>query len=874
MRWLLAIRVAVLTLFRTRAERELNEEFQFHLDRQIDEGLKAGLSAEEARYAAMRAMGAIEKSKEECRDLQRANLAAECLADLRYAGRAFRRNPGFALLAIGIMAVGIGANTAVFSVVNGVLLKPLPYPDADRIVILRTAILTRGESQTLVSMANFRDWRDGSTSFEVMSTYRPGENSVTTGDTAEYGRIAGVDGQFFRVFALPPIIGRTFTPEEIGPDAPPHVVISYSYWQNHFGGDPRVLEQTIRVGNRSRSIIGVMPAGFQFPSRTDVWLPQTTRSTSRTGHNFFAVGRLKPGVSLEQGRADLTAVAAGLEQQYPESNKGRGVIAVRLQDELVGNVRLTLYLLWGVVGLVLLIACANTATLLLGKASARTREVAVRSALGANRTRIVRQLITESLLLALVAGVSGLVLAYWGGKALLALTPADVVRFADTGIDVGVLAFTLGVSLFTSLLFGLVPAFHASRVDLIDALKQGGAGAVLGGRSLRTRGVLVVSEIALAVVLLTGAGLLMKSLMALHYVELGFEPANALVMKATGNRSSQENNTYFSELFARIAVLPGVVAVGATSVPPGDMSNAGTGSHFIDHLPAPSDRDRNGPFTVMTIVAPGTFAALGIPLKTGRDFNAGDLGAQPLVAVVNEALARRSFGGENPIGRTIFCQFDRSDPMTIVGVVGDVRQQNPAIEPAPECYMPYRQHQYNSNTLNVVIRTAGDPTALSGPVRRVAAEVSPEVPVSFTTLEAMVFDGVEVPRFRALIFGLFAALAVCLAMAGVYGVMAYAVEQRSREIGLRMALGADKASVLRLILGKSLVLAAIGLVLGLAGAAAATRLLETVLFQVRPIDLPVYLGVVALIGVVTLLAGYLPAWRAAVVNPVEVLKTD
>jgi putative ABC transport system permease protein len=873
MRWLMALRVAVRSLFRTRAERELNEEFQYHLDRQIEEGLRAGLSAEEARYAARRAMGAIEKNKEECRDLQRANLAAECLADLRYAGRAFRRRPGFALLAIGIMAVGIGANTAVFSVVNGVLLKPLPYPDADRIVILRTAILTRGESQTLVSIANFRDWRDRSTSFEAMASYRPGENSVTTGDTAEYGRIAGVDGQFFRVFGLQPIIGRTFTPEEIGPDAPPHVLISHSYWQSHFGGDPRVLEQTIRVGNRSRSIIGVMPAGFQFPGRTDVWLPQTTSSTSRTGHNFFAVGRLKPAVSLEQGRADLAAVAAGLEQQYPESNNGRGVIAVRLQDELVGNVRLTLYLLWGVVGLVLLIACANTATLLLGKASARTREVAVRSALGANRARIVRQLITESLLLALLAGVAGLVLAYWGGKALLALTPADVVRFADAGIDAGVLAFTLGVSLLTSLLFGLVPAFHASRVDLIEALK-GGTRTALGGRSIRTRGVLVVSEIALAVVLLTGAGLLMKSLMALHDVELGFQPSNALVMKATGNRSSQENNAYFGELFARIAMLPGVVAVGATSVPPGDMSNAGTGSHFIDHLPDPSDRDRNGPLTVMTIVAPGTFAALGIPLKTGRDFDAGDLGSRPLVAVVNEALARSSFGGENPIGRTIFCLFDRADPMTIVGVVGDVRQQNPAIAPAPECYMPYQQHQYNSNTLNVVIRTAGDPTALSGAVRQAAAEVSPEVPVSLTTLEALVFDGVEVPRFRALLFGLFAALAVGLAMAGVYGVMAYAVEQRSKEIGLRMALGANKTSVLRLILGQGLVLAAVGLVLGLGGAVAATRLLETMLFQVRPMDLPVYVGVIALIGVVTLVAGYLPAWRAAVVNPVEVLKTD
>ncbi|MGH9174158.1 MAG: FtsX-like permease family protein, partial [Vicinamibacterales bacterium] len=520
-----------------------------------------------------------------------------------------------------------------------------------------------------------------------------------------------------------------------------------------------------------------------------------------------------------------------------------------------------------------LIACANPATLLLGKATARTREVAVRAALGANRRRIIRQLITESLLLAVIAGASGLLLAYGGAKALLALTPADVVRLAPIGIDGGVLAFTLIASIATSLLFGLVPAVHASKVDLIDALKQGGARSVLGGPSIRTRGVLVVSEIALAVVLLTGAGLLMKSLMALHRVELGFQPANVLVMKATGVGARQDNDAFFGEILSRIAALPGVVAVGATSVPPGDLSNAGSGSHFVDRMPEQRDRAFE-PATLLTIIAPGSFTALGIPLKSGRDFNEGDSGDRPLVAIVNEALVRKSFAGRNPIGRTIFCTFDRPDGMTIVGVVGDVRQRNPAIDPMPECYMPYLQHSYNSNTLNVVIRTAGDPNALAGTVRRVAAELSPEVPVAFTTMEATVSERVEDPRFRALLFALFAGLAMGLAMTGVYGVMAYAVEQRSKEIGLRMALGADKGSVLRLILGEGFVLAAAGLVLGLAGAIAASRLLETVLFQVTPVDIQVYLGVIVMLAVGTLAAGYLPAWRAAVVDPVEVLKTE
>lgn len=872
-RRLTGLRVALRSLVRrTREEHELNEEIQYHLERQIAEGLKAGLSREEARYAALRAMGGIEKSKEECRDLRSGNFMSDLISDLRYAARALRGSPGFALLAIVIMAFGIGANTAVFSVVNAVLLKPLPYPGADRIVTLNTAFLTTGQSQGLVSIANFRDWRDQSSSFEPMSSYRGDEFPVTAGSVAEYGRTARVDAQFFRVFAVEPIIGRTFAPEEMVPGARA-VLISHGYWQSRFGGDAAVLERTLRLGNDPWPIVGVLPPEFRFPRETDLWFPQMTRSTSRTGHNLFAVGQLKPDVPLQQAQAELTAIAAGLEQQYPESNKGRGVTLTGLQDELVGDVRLTLYLLWGVVGVVLLIACANTATLLLSKATVRTREVAVRAALGASRRRIVRQLITESLLLGLVAGTAGLLLAYWGAKALVALAPADVVRLAGTGIDGGVLALTLAVSLATSVLFGLVPALHASKVDLIDALKQAGSRSVMSGRVIRTRGLLVVGEIALAVVLLTGAGLLLKSLVALRSVDLGFQPEHALVMKATGVRSMPENNAFFGEMFSRIAALPGVVAVGATSTPPGDLSIAGSGYFFVDRMPAQRDRALD-PNTLMTIVAPGTFAALGIPLRSGRDFNEGDAGDRPLVAIVNEALVRKGFAGEDPIGRTIFCPFDRSDGMTIVGVVGDVRQRNPAIAPGPECYMPYKQHNYNNNTLSVVTRTAGDPTALAGTVRRVAAEISPEVPVSFTTMEANVSKGVEDPRFRALLFGLFAGLAVCLAMAGVYGVMAYGVEQRSKEIGLRVALGASRGSVLRLILVQGFIFTAVGLALGLAAAAAATRVLANVLFQVQPIDAQVYLGVVVLLAAVTLLAGYLAARRATVMDPVEVLRAD
>jgi putative ABC transport system permease protein len=873
--WLSGLRVALRSVLRRKSvESELDEEIQYHLERQIAEGLKAGLTREDARYAALRSMGAIEKSKEECRDLRSGNFGADAARDLSYAARALSRSPGFTVMALGVMALGIGANTAVFSVVNAVLLKPLPYPEADRIVSLSTAVMTTGTRNPMVTIANFRDWRDQSASFEAMATYRGGEYPLTADGQAEYVRASIVDPEFFRVFGVAPVLGRTFAPEEMAPGRR-SVLISHGYWQRRFGGDPNVLQRAVHFGAGSDTspIVGVLPPGFQFPARTDLWLPETTRSTSRTSHSYFAVGRVEPGISIEQAQTELSAIAAGLEQQYPGSNKGRGIAMMRLQDELVGDLRLSLYLLWGVVGVVLLIACVNTATLLLARATAGSREIAVRAALGASRGRIVRQLLTESLLLGVLAGGAGILLAQWGTRWLMTVVPFDVVRSAGAPLDGGVLAFTLAASLATSLLFGLLPALQASKVDLIDTLKQAGARSVTGGRAARTFGLLVVSEIALAVLLLTGAGLLLKSLVALHNVDLGYRPENVLVMKATGRMSYRENNSFFREVIARIAALPGVVAVGATSNPPGDLSNSGDGSYFIDRIPATYDRNLQ-PQALYTVVTPGAFAAIGIPLKSGRDFSEGDTADRPLVAIVNEAIVRRSFGSENPIGRTIFCHFDRKEGMTIVGIVGDARQRDPALEPVPDCYMPYGQHQYNAGILHVVTRTAGDPAALAPAVRRVAAGISPDVPVSFKTMEEMVSRSNEDRRFPALLFAAFAALAVCLSMAGVYGVMAYSVEQRTREIGLRVALGASRSSVLRLILGQGLVLAVVGLTAGLAAAAAATRLLSTLLFEVQPIDAQVYLGVVVMLAAVTLIAGYLPARRATLVDPVEALKAE
>lgn len=870
MRWLLKIRMRLRTLLRRdRLDQELDEEFQFHIDNRMEQEIAAGASPAEARKIAIRAMDGLTRRKEECRDTLHMNAWEDILRDFRYALRSLRLNPGFAMLAILIMALGIGANSAVFSVVNAVLLKQLPYYQADRIVTLNTD--WGNDRMDLVTIADYRDWRTQNTSFEAMATYRGIEAPVSPGDTAEYAQAAVVDFDFFRVFGVQPVVGRTFTEEETRSGGGGTVVISYQYWQSRYRGENAVLGRTIRVRNQAWAIVGVMPAGFAFPGTTDVWIPQTTASQSRTGRNFFAAARLKPDVSMEQAQSEMRGIAARLEQQYPESNKGRSVQLSPLRDAIVGPIdRLTLYLLWGVVTLVLLIACANTATLLLGKAATRVREIAVRASLGASRRRIVRQLIVESLVLAIAAGGLGLIFAAWGAKALAALIPTGLPR--EAALDSGVLAFTSVVSLATSLLFGLVPALHATKIDLNDALKQASPRSVSG--TVRMRSTLVVSEIAIAVVLLAGAGLVLKSLFALRDVKLGFETQNVLVMRASGVASQTENNAYFREVLARFATVPGVAAVGATMTPPGVWSTPiGSGPYFIDRMPEQRG-DIQGPQALMTMMAPGTFAALGTPLIRGRDFSDADTSDKPLVAIVNEALSRQAFGSDDPIGRIIFCPFDKEEGMTIVGVVGDVRQLRPSDEPKPTCFMPYQQHFYNQATLSVVARTAGDPTALIGTLRKVAREVSPNVPVAFTTMEESFGENVAEPRFRALLFTAFAALAVCLAMTGVYGVIAFTVKQRTSEIGLRMALGADRGAVLRMVIRQGLVLTCIGVGLGLAVAVTGSRLLEAILYEVQPNDPWVYGLVAALLAVVTLAASYVPARRAAAINPITAIRQE
>ena len=877
MRFTTILRLRLRSLFsRETVEQELDEELRYHLARQIDENIAAGMTSERARYAALQSIKDIEQRKEECRDIRGLNIIDNTAQDFRYAIRGLRKDPGFAVLAVLVMALGIGANTAVFSVVNAVLLKPLGYRDPDRIVALSgTVSEARKGFQSQISIVDFEDWHDQSSSFEAMAYYTARETSVMTGPTAEYAQVGAVGPEFFRVFAVDPVIGRPFTLDETRPGSAGAVMISYAYWQSHFGGDARALSQSVRMFGRTVPVAGVLPPGFQFPGKTDLWIPTFARpGETRGGLNYLAAGRLKTGVSIEQAQAQINSITQSLEREYPLTNKGRAVVVSRLSDQLVGDVRPALYVLFAAVSIVLLISCANTATLLLSKATGRSREIAVRVALGASRRRIIRQLITESLLLAFLSGAMGLLIAYWGSLALVGLAPANLPRLSETSMDGRVLMFTFGISLATSLLFGLFPALYASKVDLNQTLKQVSGRSVVGGGLARIRSTLVVTEIALAVILVAGAGLLIKSFVALNTVAMGFHPERALVMRATVPTSTPEAaQRFFISVLPQIAALPGVSAAGAAMAPPGSLSSASYGAYFVDHMPDQPDII-SGPAAMKNIVAPGTFAALGIPLKDGRDFTDGDAPDQPLVAIVNEALVRESFRGQSPIGRKIFCPFDSSEGSTVIGVVGDTRQAGPEREPRPECYMTYRQHAFNGNTLSVIVRTAQDPVILAETLRRLARAQASEVPVKFTTMEAILADNVAAPRFRTLLFAAFAGLAICLAMAGIYGVMAFAVGKRSSEIGLRIALGASEGSILRSILGQGLLLASVGLALGLGAAVTGTRLLKSMLFQVQPNDPWVYLAVAVLLGAVTLIASYVPARRAAKTDPLTALRQE
>jgi putative ABC transport system permease protein len=803
------------------------------------------------------------------------------LQDLRYAIRAFLKKPASVVIVVFALAIGIGANTAIFSVVNAILLRPLPYKNPDRIIMVWMDNHKLAVDQDWHSYPNYVDYRDQNSTFEEIAAFN--DRSFNLTGTGEPVRVIGAwsTANLFAVLGADPIQGRTFSIEEEEPGKDMVAVISYGLWQRRFGGDANLVGQPINLNGVDRTVVGIMPASFAFPLKeTDVWVPlalSPQRKQARSAFSLKAVGRLKPGVTMQQARADMGAIADHLLEQYPQIMESYGVNLVPLHEQVTGKVRTALLVLLAAVAFVLLIACANVANLLLARAASREREIAIRTALGASRRRIVRQLLTESLLLALIGGVLGLLLAIWGLDVLVALSPANIPRLDQIGIDGRVLAFTLSVSLVTGIVFGLVPAMQASKPDLNESLKEGGRGTSGGIRGRRIRGLLVVAEIALSLVLLIGAGLLIKSFIQLQKFDLGFNPNNLLTMRVqlpgTKYREPAQVVNFFQQVFQHMEQVPGVQSVGAIS----DifLSDTPNSTNFtIEGRPLATGADSIE--VPLDAVTTDYFKVMGIPLLKGRVFDERDrIGSLP-VAIINDTFAKRFFAGEDPIGKR-YCygqpDGDQTRWLTIVGIVGDMRRTGFDKDVRPETFLA--QNQDPDNALTIVARTSGAPAGFADALRSEIWAVDKDQSVfNIKTMDATLADMTAQRRFNMLLLGIFAVVALILAAVGIYGVMSYSVTQRLHELGIRIALGASARDVLRLVVGQAMRLALIGIIAGMIAAFFLTHLMASLLYGVSATDPATFLLISSLLTGVSLVASFVPARRAMKVDPMVALRYE
>jgi putative ABC transport system permease protein len=877
--WFYTLPLRLRSLFRrSQVDQELTEELCYYLEQKTSQFIAAGMSADEARRAALLSMDGLEQRKEQCRDTHKVNWIQDFLQDFRCAARTLRKSPAFTAVAILTLALGIGANSAIFSVVDAILLRPLPYPQPDRLVRIWESSVRYDSSRNVVNPFNFLDWRDRSQSFESMAAI-----SGLMTNLSSHGQPVAVPGmqvspEFFSILRVAPFLGRAFTPADGVPGQDRSVILSYDLWHRQFGDDGSLVGQKIDVDGSPYEVIGVMPKGFSFPKmKAEVWTPLALERTDdyKGGRYLTVVARLKPGVSIAQAQQDMLRVTDFTAQARPDFNKNWSANVVPMLEDATHLVRRPLWVLLAAVGFLLLISCANVANLLLMRGTSRLRELAVRSSLGAARSRIIRQLFAESLLLSLAGMLVGLLFASLGLSALLALIPqsAPLPRSEPISIDARVLLFTFFASLFTAVLFGLIPAFRLSLIDLQNALKQGSLRSGVGGHQTLRR-IFVVAEVALALLLSVGAGLMLRSLARLTSVDPGFRPEHLLTMHVWTSPSRYSDNLKRSQYLDRILIelrgTPGVQAAGSVHFLP--LMDQISGSCFSPaDQPAPTPAE--SPSAQFLIISSGYFRTMGTALLAGRDFEPrDDFNASP-VLIVNHAFVDHFFPGQNVLGKQLNVCWTLTKPVQIVGVVADARQAGLDDAPEPTIFLSNSQAPMYFATL--VIRATSDPLQIARDAEAAVHRVDPDQAVSdIQTMETVFSNSVSGPRFQTVLLLVFAALAIALAMIGVYGVVSYSVSQRIAEIGIRVALGARSSDVFRLVLREAITLSAIALALGLLGSLALGHVLQSLLFEVTPTDPATLATVAAVVLAVSVLAAALPARRATTIDPLTALRYE
>jgi putative ABC transport system permease protein len=882
-------------------ERELDEEFRFHLAleaAQREHAARGRLSAHDAQYAALRRFGNLSYHKEEVRHMTGLGFADIARQDARFALRTFRRTVPFTAVAVLTLAIGIGANTAIFSAVDAMLLRPLPYREPERLMKVSLIVPPRGSNPVRDDMVwsypKFATFRDAQTVFSNVSLWTDIQGTVYTGGEAERVYYEYTDSQYFPTLGITPAFGRNFSAEEDrAPGGPRVAVLSHALWTRRFSSDSAVLGKTLAVGAESFTIVGVAPEGFRGMSgRSEFWVPILSQSAQDVNeawsHSFYQVARLKPGVTIAQAKAEVTRLGPVVDRAWPHpeiKTEQWGAIARELDSTRVDPViKRSLLILLGAVGLVLLIACANVANLFLVRAAGRRREIAVRLALGASRARLVRQLLTESVLLSIAGGLASIVIAWWGVKLLSAFQPDAVVRaqqftgigavnFGSIRLDGTALAFAAALTMATALIFGLVPALQATRPSLTHSLKEGGDVPLRGRlRPFSTRNLLVVSEIALALVLLVGAGLMIRSLGNLFVVRSGINPDGVLTVRMTPPLGFGRDSLpgYYDIMLERLRALPGVSGVALSDCPPVGGTCNGT---VVWRHDKPAVASGSEPEVGVHWMSPDWPAVMEVPLKRGRLFTNADRIGAPKAVLVNETAARTIWPGEDPVGRPLSVGQGGFWPDTayVVGVVGDVRYDGLTAPQTADVYLPYAQSP--RARLMLFVRTAGDPMAIIPAVRRTITELAPGVPLfEIRTMETRIADAMAYARFSTMLLGLFAAVALALATMGAYGVISFAVSQRTREIGIRVAIGATRTDVVRLIVGQGVSLVAAGAVVGVIAALATTKVLVAMLYDVAPSDPVTFMAIVAILVAAVVVASWIPARRAASVQPTEALR--